>query len=258
MGVFNRKFQYQKKKEIMNQEELEAKIDAFLWEILPDADKKLIEKEININPDFRAKVAVRQFEHRLLERMERESLAAKMTLWEAEAAVSEKKMPIVVVETPPMTVVYRRPWYKRSALRWAVAASMALVVSIGYYWAKTRYDSEVVAQALEKNKEAFNLPEPQITEDTKTGGPSTLSKEDYDETIAKYTDFLKNTEGSVETRQKAEWQLILIYMEAHKTAENPEFTRLLATIANNPNHIFYNDARQLNDKTKTFWWRWVN
>lgn len=247
----------------MNQEELEAKIDAFLWELLPEADSALIEKEIENNPDFRSKVAVRQFEHRLMERMERESLAAKMTAWEAEAPIAEKKTPDVAPEPPPMTPVYRRPLWPLSPMRWAMAATVALLVTVGgsYYWATTNNDSVELAKRLRQNEDAFGLPttaKPPMDENTPTGYSGVSTAIDDDKQIQNYEVFLKNTEGADTIRQKAEWQLILLYMRANKTMKNPNFKQLLESIATNPTHLFYEDARQLNEKTKGFWWRLVN
>jgi hypothetical protein len=250
----------------MNQEELIAKIDAFLWELLPEDERAIVQKEIDNNPDFRVMVADRHFQHAVIKRIKKEALTAKLAglrerMINEEAAVSEKKMPTIAVEPPPMTVVYRRPWYTRGAVRWAIAVSVALLVMtvVRYFWSKTPNNDVQFAYDLKTKADTMFFPK--ITNDKYSAGVDPKDSADiyfkageFGKTIAIYEDYFAqldeirpNTEGSFlgdSTQQKAEWQLVLTYQVAKKPMDE-RIKKLLNQIAQNREHWFHEDARKL-------------
>lgn len=127
----------------MNQEELLTKIDPFLWKLLPESEREIVEKEMRDNADFRTEVAKRQLENDAIKQMRQNALRAKMTVWREESeletldnqsdSIAESKA-TPVVQLTPLRVV------KFTPMHWAAAAAVALLVVVGgNYWATNTY-----------------------------------------------------------------------------------------------------------------------
>ncbi len=265
----------------MNQEELIAKIDAFLWELLPEDERAMVEKEIDNNPDFRATVAERHFQHAVVKRMKKEALTAKLkSLREKTATENAKEDPSVktiklpqIAPSLPKTTPEKRGIMTPLRRVLAMAASVALLVTVGsYYWAKGNYDEVQLAHNAKAKADTMFFPK--ITNDKFASGLDPKDSADiyfktgkFDKTIAVYEDYFAqldkmrlNTEGSSlgdSTQQKAEWQLVLTYRAARKPIDE-KFTKRLNQMAQNPQHRFYEDARALQQKINSFWWKYLN
>jgi hypothetical protein len=116
----------------MNQEELFDKIDPFLWQLLPDAEREMVEKEIRENADFRAEVAERHFKYEVIKRMERAALEAKIKGWRDKklansTEVGIEKKPDVVAETTEAMPVAKTPIIRMTTIRWMAAAAVTII-----------------------------------------------------------------------------------------------------------------------------------
>jgi hypothetical protein len=261
----------------MSQEELLAKIDPFLWKFLPEDEHNRLQQEMRDNPEFLAEVVKRKLEHEVIKQMKRDALQEKMKQWDAEkksetasevedeqpseAGTSTHEIPQIA---PP---VVKRLVPSRRLMYWAMAASFTLLVS--FYWIKTNNDGVKVSNSFYVTLDA--MPK---DDDIITGGIGQISdfelaekaykSNDFEGMIVIYkkklTEIAKNTEGSLfdkKIEQYTEWRLILAYLAA-KQSDNTELNALLKKKVENPDHLYHQEAVELNKKINSFWWRLVN
>jgi tetratricopeptide (TPR) repeat protein len=146
----------------MNQEELMAKIDRYDWQLMPESERQLMEKEMSENPDFRDQVIQRQLENTAIKQLRQQALQAKMKTWQAESEaettneIRERDVvegggeaPPKIVPLSPLRVLRFTP------MQWAAAASLALLVVFGgNYWVKNNYgNAALVAEFSPKSGE---------------------------------------------------------------------------------------------------------
>lgn len=140
----------------MTQEELLTKIDPFLWKLLPETEREIVDKEMRDNADFRTEVAKRQLENDAIKQMRQNALRTKMAAWREESeaetttetgeiaatidnmAVAE---PIKIVPLNTLRVV------KFTRMQWAAAAAIALLIVVGggNYWATNTHSNSALA-----------------------------------------------------------------------------------------------------------------
>ena len=148
----------------MNQEELMAKIDRYDWQLMPESERQLMEKEMSENPDFRNQVIQRRLENTAIKQLRQRTLQAKIKTWREESEAEEReRVEVEVVKTEPPKIVPIKPlrvlWLKPR--QWAVAASLALLVVFGgNYWVKSTYgNAALVAEFLPKSGDfLFSVP----------------------------------------------------------------------------------------------------
>jgi tetratricopeptide (TPR) repeat protein len=137
----------------MNQEELMARIDRYDWQLMPESERQLIEKEMIENADFRNQVIQRQLENTAIKQLRLRAIQAKMKTWreesEAETAPEVEELELTeAVEKEPTKIVPIKPlrvlWF--TPMQWAAAASLALLVVVGgNFWAKSNYGNAALA-----------------------------------------------------------------------------------------------------------------
>jgi hypothetical protein len=260
---------------IMNQEELSDKIDLFVWELLPEEEQASMEKTIRKNPDLRDEVAKRLLRFEVFKQMERDALAEQIAAWDAE---EEQATPSVkTVETPQIQPVMpkiepptKRLIPLRPAIRWAIAASFALFafVTWRYYFNKNQYDGMLVANTWKVKSDTSFFPKiinetvgaSGIDEELKDSVNTYFINKEFGKSINYLNNLAKNTEGRLvdSTQQRIEWYLVLSYTADKKTSDKEHFSPTLARILQNPQHHFYEEARELKQKMESFWWRWFN
>ncbi len=144
----------------MNKEELRTKIDRYDWQLMPESERQLMEKEMRENPDFRNQVIQRQLENTAIKQLRQQALQAKMKIWQAEseAETATKVGELDVVEgggeAPPKIVPLSPLRVLRfTPMQWAAAASLALLVVFGgNYWVKNNYgNAALVAEFAPKS-----------------------------------------------------------------------------------------------------------
>jgi hypothetical protein len=258
----------------MNQEELLHKIDLFLWKLLPAAEQKAFEAEIQQNPSLQEMVAQRQLENEVIKQMQRNDLNAKVTGWLDEidfdkvtpVDLDEEEKQLDTASPQPHPLSIKTDDSRKLPLRFwvlGIAASIALLLMAGNWWIKTNYKIDNVS----KNQmvESGNL---EINPLKKFGGSNpnlpTIDSvrtyydlRQYDKAITAYQGFLKDAELiaiNEQAKQKAEWQLVATYMAQN----NPNYRALLDEIATNPKHLYHQKALELKEKTNSIWWKLAN
>jgi tetratricopeptide (TPR) repeat protein len=253
----------------MNQAELVAKIDPFLWKLLPDAERELIEKEMSENAAFRTEVVKRQLENDAIKQLRNNALRAKMSVWreesEAETLTEEATMTAEnssdvaaketkIVEMTPLRVV------KISRMSWAAAAAIALLFVVGgNYWAKNTYgNATLVADFYPKSGDILRGGDDEIFGTNGTGeasqaavleaGNTAFDAKNYAEAIVNYEKLTNwdNIASSYMPLAEAHFQLknydkaIAVYKSAfddkltdNRTSQQAEWKLILTYLAAN-------------------------
>lgn len=258
----------------MNQEELSHKIDLFLWKLLPAAEQKAFETEIQQNPSLQETVAQRQLENEVIKQMRRNDLDAKVTGWLDEIDF-DKVVPVVLEEEEKaLDKAYQQPYTlniktnnsKHSPFRFwllAIAASVALLLVAGYWWAKTNYEIKNVSKnqivesgILEINKlKRFGGSDPNLP--TLDSVRNYYDLRQYDKAVLAYQNFLKDTALiaiNERAKQKAEWQLMATYMAQN----NSNYIILLDKTTLDSTHLYHQKALALKAKINSIWWKLAN
>ena len=250
----------------MEQDILFDNIDAYIWNLLSDEDRRAFEKALATDDALRAELALRQLENEALQLADKADLRTKMTAWRAEEAAEKKTENIdtPIVSMTPLRVVRFKP------MQWAAAAAVALLFIVGgRYWATNNYGNEaLVSEFHGKTGEILRGPDDEIfgssgaakldAAQALTDAKAAFDAKNYAQAITTYQSILADKTVAPKYSQEAEWQLIVSYLAAKKTDSTSEFRILLAKLVNNSTHPYHKAALELNQKVNSIWWKWVN
>lgn len=257
----------------MNLELYIDRIEQYESGTMPESGRLEFENELATNAELREALAVYRQGNEVIEQGIENQLRVQLEQWAAADAGSN-------VSGGGRVVQMRNTW-----LRWAVAAGVAVLIGwLGMQWAGSRFSDQALYAAhyekpadtafrsgataenpLEPGFKALEKNELQIAlaffrsippENERFGeaqyylGHTALQLQQYQTAI---NAFQAVTAGQdFKLQEKAEWNLLLTYMAAGRSAD-PDFVRLLNRIAATPTHSFSQQAQDLKAALDSVW-----
>jgi hypothetical protein len=261
----------------MNFELYMDRIEKYLAGKLPDHEREAFEKEMNADAELRQTVALQRIADEVVELGVEKNLRRDIQQWAAEDAQKTAGAP----EQQGRIVVFRRAW-----ARWAAAACVVLLAGFfTWRWADGTYSDRALRAAN------YTLPQPsamrlpgEIAHPLEPGFKA-LENGDFNRAesffaaippdSSRYAEAqfylghaavqlqhddlaikaFRNAALSADAKfsEKAEWNLALALLAAHRTSG--DFELILAKMTADPNHSFHREATALRQNLDTFWRR---
>lgn len=265
----------------MNHELYIERLDQYATGSMSDPERAAFELELKENPELREALALYRESEAVIEQSIENNLRQQFQSW---AAADHTTQPIATGKPEAKVISLRTV-----VTRWAVAASVLLVAGFFYLYQSSQNlsdqslfaanyeapeDGPVRGDAapvdpISQGAEAFNNKNYAVARTFFNQIPATdapyaeaqyylghiaLQQQQYDDAI---TAFEKTVQAN-DTRftDKAQWNLVLTYLAANRT-EDAGFKALLATLAGDVNHSYYEQAKALEGKLGSFGRRFV-
>ncbi len=256
----------------MNLEMYIERIENYLAGALPAGERAAFEQELQSNDELRHAMDLYQIGNEAIELEVENNLRRELQKWAAEDAAGQ----IAAKQTGARIVSMRTNW-----VRWAAAAAVfAGAVFFVWFWVNRQPSEQAlfaenyelapppafraatgVEHPLAQGFEAYENEKYQAAadyfqtvpaENERFGeaqfylGHALVQLENYDAAIAAFDRSAQA--GDEKYREKAEWNLLLAYLAAHRTGE--EFEALLGKLAGDENHSFHAQAQALAQKRR--------
>lgn len=256
----------------MNLELYIERIENYLAGELPAGERAAFEQELQSNDELRQALELYRIGEQAIELEVENNLRRELQKWAAEDAAGQ----VVERQTGARIVSMRTNW-----VRWAAAAAVfAGAIFFVWFWVNRQPSDEALfaqnyelapppafrsavgdehplAQGFEayenENYQAaadffqtISAENERFAEAQFYLGHAAVQLENYDLAISSFDRSAKA--GDEKYREKAEWNLLLAYLAAHRAGE--EFEALLRKLAGDENHSFHAQAQTLVQKRR--------
>ncbi|NUO01967.1 MAG: hypothetical protein HUU01_15290 [Saprospiraceae bacterium] len=264
----------------MNYDLYIERIDQYATGTMSDRERAAFEAELKENRELQEILALYRESEEVIEQSIENNLRAQLNTWAEE---NRAVQPVATGKQEAKVISLRT-----MVTRWAVAASVLLIAGFFFLYQSSQSLSDSALYAanyeapdgsllrgeapedpLSQGAEAFSnknyavartffnqIPPtvPSFAEAQYFLGHIALQEQQYDEAIAAFDKAVQAND--IRITDKAEWNMVLTYVAAGRT-ENATFKTLLAALAGNVNHSYYEQAKELEGKLGRFGRRFV-